>query len=80
MTLSEYLHAHDIKPARFAKEIGCPRVLVYRWANEGVTPTVDYLLKIASVTNGAVPVESWAKAEAEASTAEGPAPTKTEAA
>lgn len=69
MTLSEYLKAERLSQSAFAERLGnVDRSLVSRWcAGEGGTrPTFERMLEIERVTDGKVPVASWAARKPEA--------------
>lgn len=61
MKLKEYLELKQVKPYKWAQEHGLNQSRVYEWINRGATPTLDYIIKIKKITNGAVGLEDWDK-------------------
>lgn len=55
--LAEYIKTHNA--IALAAQIGAHKAQVYRWAKGESKPRVDVAIRLARVTNGAVPVEAW---------------------
>lgn len=66
MDLRSYLAREQLSAADIAPRLGVHMSVVYRWIKGETTPSVDSALAIERLTNGAVPVESWASPEAHA--------------
>ncbi|MDP2358675.1 MAG: helix-turn-helix transcriptional regulator [Beijerinckiaceae bacterium] len=54
MKLQDYLRDRNIKPARFAAELGVPASTVSRLLNGERQPGIKLMERIAGATNGAV--------------------------
>jgi hypothetical protein len=54
MRLKDWLELNEVKPARFAAQIGVHRSLVSRYVNRGAVPQPDVMRQIFVVTCGAV--------------------------
>lgn len=61
--LARYLASNDLSPAAFGQLVGADRQQIWRLANGARGPSVDLAVRIEEATDGAVPVESWAKAK-----------------
>jgi predicted transcriptional regulator len=59
MKLEQYLNENNIRKTDFAKAIGCPRGLLYKWLNDS-EPGLAYALKIVKVTGGKVKLKDLA--------------------
>lgn len=54
MRLTDYLQKHELTHAQFAAQIGATQAAVTRYANGRRKPSLDKLILIESVTDGAV--------------------------
>ena len=59
MKLKSYLELVKKRPYKWADENQINRSRVYDWINKGVTPDLDYVLKIKKITDGAVGPDDW---------------------
>ena len=59
--LAAYLKENKLSLRGFAEKVDAPFALVWRWARAGEgRPGIEYALAIEDVTEGRVPVSSWA--------------------
>ncbi|SFL17903.1 helix-turn-helix domain-containing protein [Methylorubrum salsuginis] len=54
MTLTDYLREHGLTHAEFAAQIGATQAAVTRYANGRRKPSLAKIIRIESVTDGAV--------------------------
>lgn len=54
MRLSEFLTTTDTTPTAFARKLGVAHSTVLRWAAGDVAPSLDWMERIATATNGGV--------------------------
>jgi transcriptional regulator with XRE-family HTH domain len=59
MKLADYLAAHDLSQAEFARSLGISQVAVSRYAGGRRMPRRDHLLKIREITDGAVMADDF---------------------
>lgn len=63
--LSSYLKSNSIPQTKFAGEVGITQSALSKMCAGQISPSLETAVKIAAITKGAVPVESWVSPEPE---------------
>ncbi|WP_172976585.1 helix-turn-helix domain-containing protein [Roseivivax sp. THAF40] len=63
--LATFLNRTEMTQGAFAQLIGVSQPTVHRWLHRKDTPTFKTAAKIERMTEGAVPIASWAEVQSE---------------